>query len=128
MIVKGYVDLNIIHCQYMNNIQKSIDYINKTYNNLSYFDLYGGSLFICAFLIIVLVLYFQFTRINMQFEPVRRDWSKHRCNPVYMPFAGYIVKPKNIGWVKFAGNNATFCINEILTNIVSNFTSPIKIM
>ena len=126
MVVKGYVDLNIIHCQYMNNIQKSIDYINKTYNNLSYFDLYGGSLFICAFLIILLVLYFQFTRINMQFEPVRQDWSKHRCNPVYMPFAGYIVKPKNIGWVKFAGNNATFCINEILTNIVSNFTSPIK--
>ena len=64
----------------------------------------------------------------MQFEPVRQDWSKHRCNPVYMPFAGYIVKPKNISWVKFAGNNATFCVNEILTNIVSNFTSPIKFL
>jgi hypothetical protein len=43
-----------------------------------------------------------------------------------MPFAGYIMKPKDISWVKFAGNNANFCINEILTNIVSNFTNPIK--
>lgn len=110
----------------MNNIQKSIDYINKTYDKLSYFDLYGGSVFICAMLIILLILFFQFTKINMNFEPVRQNWTKHRCNPVYMPFAGYIMKPKDTGWVKFAGNNATFCINEIFTNIVSNFTNPIK--
>ena len=47
-LLKGYVGLNIIHGQYMNNIQKSIDYINKTYDKLSYFDLYGGSVFMCA--------------------------------------------------------------------------------
>jgi hypothetical protein len=110
----------------MNNIQKSIDYINKTYDKLSYFDLYGGSVFMCAMLIILLILYFQFTKINMNLEPVRQNWPKHRCNPVYMPFAGYIMKPKDTSWVKFAGNNATFCINEIFTNIVSNFTNPIK--
>lgn len=62
----------------------------------------------------------------MRLEPVRQNWTKHRCNPLYMPFAGYIMKPKDTGWVKFAGNNANFCINEIFTNIVSNFTNPIK--
>ena len=126
MFVNGYVVLNIIHGQYMNNIQKSIDYINKAYDKLSYFDLYGGSVFICAILIIILVLFIQFTKINMSIEPVRQNWTKHRCNPIYMPFAGYIMKPKDTTWVKFAGNNATFCINEIFTNIVSNFTNPIK--
>ena len=110
----------------MNNIQKSIDYINKTYDKLSYFDLYGGSVFMFAWLIIILVLFFHFTKINMRLEPVRQNWTKHRCNPLYMPFAGYIMKPKDTGWVKFAGNNANFCINEIFTNIVSNFTNPIK--
>jgi len=126
VFVKCYVYLNIIHGQYMNNIQKSIDYINKTYDKLSYFDLYGGSVFMFAWLIIILVLFFQFTKINMRLEPVRQNWTKHRCNPLYMPFAGYIMKPKDTGWVKFAGNNANFCINEIFTNIVSNFTNPIK--
>lgn len=34
----------------MNNIQKSIDYINKTYDKLSYFDLYGG---VCVYVCMV---------------------------------------------------------------------------
>jgi hypothetical protein len=110
----------------MNNIQKSIDYINKTYDKLSYFDLYGGSVFICIVLISLLVLYMQYVKISMNIEPVKRDWPKHRCNPIYMPFAGYIMRPKGVGWVEFAGNNANYCINDMFTNIVSNFTNPIK--
>jgi hypothetical protein len=110
----------------MNNIQKSIDYINKTYDKLSYFDLYGGSVFICIVLISLLVLYMQYAKISMNIEPVKRDWPKHRCNPIYMPFAGYIMRPKGVSWVEFAGNNANYCINDIFTNIVSNFTNPIK--
>jgi len=38
MIVKGYVSMNIIHVHYMSNIQKSIDFINKAYDKLTYFD------------------------------------------------------------------------------------------
>jgi|SaaInlV_150m_DNA_4_1039716.scaffolds.fasta_scaffold03115_2 hypothetical protein len=110
----------------MNNIQKSIDYINKTYDKLSYFDLYGGSVFICIVLISLLVLYMQYVKISMNIEPVKRDWPKHRCNPIYMPFAGYIMRPKGVGWVEFAGNNANYCINDMFTNIMSNFTNPIK--
>ena len=110
----------------MNNIQKSIDYINKTYDKLSYFDLYGGSVFICIVLISILVLYMQYAKISMNIEPVKRDWPKHRCNPIYMPFAGYIMRPKGVSWVEFAGNNANYCINDMFTNIVSNFTNPIK--
>ena len=110
----------------MNNIQKSIDYINKTYDKLSYFDLYGGSVFICIVLISLLVLYMQYAKISMNIEPVKRDWPKHRCNPIYMPFAGYIMRPKGVSWVEFAGNNANYCINDMFTNIVSNFTNPIK--
>lgn len=41
----------IIHLQYMSNIQKSIEYINHTYDKLSYFDVYGGSVFVCVVLI-----------------------------------------------------------------------------
>ena len=110
----------------MNNIQKSIDYINKTYDKLSYFDLYGGSVFICIVLISLLVLYMQYAKISMNIEPVKRDWPKHWCNPIYMPFAGYIMRPKGVSWVEFAGNNANYCINDMFTNIVSNFTNPIK--
>lgn len=125
MIVKGYVSMNIIHVHYMSNIQKSIDFINKAYDKLTYFDLYGASVFICALLIYLLVLYYQFMRINQNFEPVRRNWTSHRCNPIYMPFAGYIMRPKNISWVNFAGNNATYCVNQILQNIAGNFMKPI---
>ena len=52
MIVKGYVAMNIIHVHYMSNIQKSIDFINKSYDKLTYFDVYGASVFICLLLIL----------------------------------------------------------------------------
>lgn len=109
----------------MNNIQKSIDFINKSYDKLTYFDLYGASVFICILLMFLILMYYQFMRINQNFEPVRRNWTSHRCNPIYMPFAGYIMKPKDISWVKFAGNNATYCVNQILQNIAGDFMKPI---
>lgn len=117
--------MNIIHCHYMNNIQKSIDYINKTYDGVSYFDIYGGSVFLCVILIYLLVLYYQYMKIELNMLPVRKNWASHRCSPVYMPFAGYIMRPKDTSWIKFAGNNATYCINQILTSIAGNFMKPV---
>jgi len=117
--------MNIIHCHYMSNILKSIDYINKAYDGLTYFDIYGGSVFVCALLIYLLILYYQYMKIELNIEPVRKNWSAHRCSPVYMPFAGYIMRPKDTSWFKFAGNNATYCINQILASIAGNFMKPI---
>ena len=110
----------------MSNIQKSIDYVNKTYDKLSYFDVYGGSVVFCIVLIVVIVFFFFHSKIRMAIVPIRNNWPKYRCNPLVMPFAAYIVEPKDIPWLKFTGNNFTFCANNILTNIVSYFMLPIQ--
>ena len=118
--------MNIIRLQYMSNIQKSIDYVNKTYDKLSYFDVYGGSVVFCIVLIVIIVFFFFHSKIRMAIVPIRNNWAKHRCNPLVMPFAAYIVEPKDVPWLKFTGNNFTFCANNILTNIVSYFMLPIQ--
>lgn len=118
--------MNIIRLQYMSNIQKSIDYVNKTYDKLSYFDVYGGSVVFCIVLIVIIVFFFFHSKIRMAIVPIRNNWAKYRCNPLVMPFAAYIVEPKDVPWLKFTGNNFTFCANNILTNIVSYFMLPIQ--
>ena len=110
----------------MSNIQKSIDYVNKTYDKLSYFDVYGGSVVFCIVLIAIIVILFFYSKMRLAIAPIKQDWAKHRCNPLVMPFAAYIVQPKDIPWLKFTGNNFAFCANNILTNIVSYFMLPIQ--
>jgi hypothetical protein len=100
--------------------------VNKTYDKLSYFDVYGGSVFFCIVLIVAIVFFFYHAKIRMAIVPIRNNWSKYRCNPLVMPFAAYIVEPKDVPWLKFTGNNFSFCANNILTNIVGYFMLPIQ--
>jgi len=118
----------IIHLQYMSNIQKSIEYINHTYDKLSYFDVYGGSVFVCVVLISLLVIYYYRGKADMALLPLKDNWAVHRCNPLVMPFAGYIVKPEGIPWLNFTANNFNYCTNNILQNIVSSFFKPIQMV
>lgn len=110
----------------MDNIQKSIHHINKTYNHLSYFDVYGGSVLVCILMCTVLVLYFTYMKIQLKAEPIRNNWAVNRCRADVIPFAGHIVQPKNVGWLEFTSNNFKYCMNTVLSNIVGHFVSPIQ--
>ena len=107
------------------NIDDSSSKINNMYQNLSYFDNYGSSVFIFIVLIIILFLSFSYFQVMNQLKPIKDDWAAKRCSPKVIPFAGLINKPDNMSIVDFTGQNFTYCMQNILTSITGDAVQPL---
>ena len=59
----------------MDNISQSIHKINEMYTDLTYFDQYGGSVFIFIVLIIILCLVFAYATVMKNIQPIKDDVS-----------------------------------------------------
>ena len=81
--------MNIIHSLYMDNISQiqSAKTIKKMYEKLSYFDQYGGSVFLLLILVIILFVIVSYTTVMRSVEPIKNDWPNQRCKPKVIPFA-----------------------------------------
>jgi hypothetical protein len=112
----------------MDNISKSANKINEMYSELSYFDQYSGSVVMFIILLIVLFVAVSYTTIMKNIQPIKDDWPNQRCKPQVIPFAGLINKPDNMSAVDFAGQNFTYCMQNILTNITGYALEPISYM
>ena len=108
------------------NTLHSIDKINDIYNNLSYLDIYGGSvlLFICITLFIISIWVYFHLLVNAQ--AIKDDWVNQRCNPKVMPFAGLINKPDNKTITEFTGENFNYCTQTILSNLTGIAVQPFQ--
>ena len=108
------------------NISNSINEINKIYNKLSYFDIYGGS--VLLFVVITLVVFSWYTYFSLMTDAmaIKADWVNQRCNPKVMPFAGLINKPDNKTITEFTGENFTYCTQSILTNLTGVVIQPFQ--
>ena len=107
------------------NIDDSSSKINNMYQNLSYFDNYGSSVFIFIVLIIILFLSFSYFQVMNQLKPIKDDGAAKRCSPKVIPFAGLINKPDNMSVVDFTGQNFTYCMQNILTSITGDAVQPL---
>jgi hypothetical protein len=117
--------MNIIHLLYM---ETDLNKIKKMYDKLTYFDQYGGSLvlfIIITLVIIILILYFH-TMINIQ--PIIDDWPNKRCNPAYIPFAGFITRPEGVSATDYTAENFTYCTQNITTSITGFAVQPLTII
>ena len=115
-----------------NNIEKNINdtskYIHKLYDKLTYFDMYGSSVII--FLIITMFVFFVYTycQVMQVRKEVADDWTNQRCNPKYLPFAGYITHPEGITAFDYTNENFQYCVQNILTNVTGYALQPIQYM
>jgi len=109
----------------MNNMDESAIKINKLYNDLTYYDLYGGSVIIFIILIIILFLVYSYTSIMVNVQELKNNWTVERCNPKVMPFAGFINKPEGSTMIKFTEDNFNYCMQNILTSITGTAVEPI---
>jgi len=110
----------------MDNIQQTIDAVGKVYDKTTYFDTYGGSMFFCIALLVFLAMFHMYQRMMLKAEPIRRNWAANRCSPTVIPFAGNIMRPTNMSWIKFTGLNFNICLNNILTQITGYFVQPVQ--
>ena len=107
-----------------NNLNKSINVINKVYDNLNFYDIYGNSIIIFLILTIIVFLIFSYCYVMQFKEDIANDWVNQRCNPKIIPFAGFINKPENQSIISYTGENFQYCVQNILVGIMGTITQP----
>lgn len=94
-----------------------LDKLNELYLMKGYMDKYGKDVWIAAILCVSFTLLITHSNLTNVLDAVRYDWPNQRCNPLFMPFAGYINKPTNQSNFEFTNNNFNDCILSILQYI-----------
>ena len=110
----------------MDNIPNINKKINKMYDSAKYLDIYGGSHYGTIFLFIVFFLIIGYLLVQINLEPLKKNFPQNKCHPAYIPFAGFIAKPPDQTTMEFTASNFSMCINQVLTMIVHNYTKPIN--
>lgn len=64
-----------------------------SYDHIGYLDNYGTQILIVIAITIATALVCAWAYTQTHLASVRADWPAQRCNPLYMPFAGYIYNP-----------------------------------
>jgi hypothetical protein len=110
-----------------NNTNTNINIPNllKKYQNLNYFDQYGGSVLLCIFITIILLLLITYCLIMKNVQPIINDWPNQRCKLNIIPFAGLITRPTGVSILDYTKDNFTYCAQNILTNISEVSIEPL---
>jgi len=69
---------------------------------------------IFAFIVVLLV------HAYSNLRSIKDNWSEHRCNPIYIPFAGLVDDKSS------ASENFGYCLNLIGKNVISQYTDVIN--
>ena len=100
--------------------------LNKLYEKTTYLDRYGGSLVFAVFTIIGVCMFFTYYYLKNNSDVIKNNWQQNRCNPLYIPFAGLIINPKNMSRSEYATNNFFHCFGVILKDVVEAALAPIQ--
>jgi hypothetical protein len=99
--------------------------IDKLYNNLTYFDQYGGSLIIFIFINIICFVIISYCYAKINSQSIISDWPNQRCKPSILPIAGFINKPEGVSISDFTEQNFTYCTQNVLSTISSDALQPL---
>lgn len=109
----------------MDNSNNHIKSINDLYGNLTYFDIYSGSILAVLFLIIILFCVISYLHTIKNINYIKANWALERCKPQIIPIAGLINKPANMTINEYTSQNYEFCNQQILQNITGYAILPI---
>jgi hypothetical protein len=110
------------------DFEKTANFINGVYDNLTYYDLYGTSIFLFFIITIIVILVFLFSRVMQSKDKIASDWENQRCKPQNIPFAGYISKPTDKTAFEYTNENFQYCIQNVLFNISEKSLQPFHFM
>ena len=107
-----------------NNIHTSTNKIKKIYDKLSYFDQYGGTVFLFIILTAIVLFVNGYCSIMTKAQKIKSNWINERCKPQVIPFAGLINKPDDKTITDFTLENFNYCTQQILVPITVDAISP----
>lgn len=101
--------------------------IQNLYKKSGYFDRYGGDIILAICIIAVVSYLFMYLTILNNIQPIKKNWAKERCNPFYMPFAGWINNDsKNMSNFQYTLNNFNSCIQSMSKEMAQYSLDPIS--
>jgi len=78
------------------------------------------------FTIIGIFMFFTYYYLKNNSDVIKNNWQKNRCNPLYIPFAGIIIDPKNMTKEEYATKNFFHCFGVLLKDIIEAALAPIQ--
>jgi hypothetical protein len=110
------------------NMDTTTNFINSTYDDLSYFDLYGNSVIIFMFMTLFVFLVYSYCKIMQTKEDIASDWVNQRCKPQNIAFAGFITHPEGTTPFQYTNENFQYCVQNILTSVSGYALEPFQFM
>jgi hypothetical protein len=107
----------------MDGKRDAVSYINKLYDNLSFFELHFQSVLIILLVTAILIFGLTASRIISKSNALTKDWEAERCKPNILPFAGIINKPVGQTIAEYTLSNFNYCVNKALNVSFPNITA-----
>ena len=108
-------------------MESSISYVNKLYDNLSFFELHFQSILVVLLVSTVVIMIASASKIMSKSNVLKRDWEAERCKPNIMPFAGIINKPVGQTIAEYTLTNFNYCINKVLSSRFEMAATPFNL-
>jgi hypothetical protein len=110
------------------NLTSSSKIINKMYDNLTYYDLYGSSMFVFFIVTLIVVLTVLYCKAMNDSQEIKDDWNNRRCDPSVIPFAGVINAPEGTSATDFTSENFSYCVQNIIKDSSEEALRPLTIV
>ena len=123
IIHSGTGRIIIITNQYMDGKGDAVSYINKLYDNLSFFELHFQSVLIILLVTIVVIISLFASRIISKSNSLKNNWEAERCKPTILPFAGIINPSVGKTMVEYTLSNFNYCVSKALSVSFPNVTA-----
>ena len=102
------------------------DTLSNIYRKEGYIQKYGFSLILTVIIVLAYLITIAYFRISNSFIPIRANWLAERCNPQYIPLAGFIQGKSGLDNLSYTAANFSGCTDSILRSIATNAINPIS--
>lgn len=96
------------------------------YKHRGYFDTYGSDVFVSMGLGALTIAITSYASYQSVLAQVRSNWNEHKCNPIYMPFAGIIMPQPGMSTADNTIQNFSYCIHQDAAMVFQVAMLPIE--
>lgn len=107
------------------DLKSSAKIINKLYDGLTYYDLYGSSMFVFFIVTLIVVMTILYCKAMNDSQEIKDDWNNRRCDPSVIPFAGLINAPEGTSATDFTSENFSHCVQNIIKDSSEESLQPL---
>lgn len=103
-----------------------MDTVIKLYNHNSYLETYGGDVVTTLILFLIAFGITSYATYQSMMLQIKTNWNEHRCNPIYMPFAGIIMPKPGLSTSENTSQNFAYCTRQDTSMVFSIAMMPLE--